>query len=64
MKIILSEIDHIFDCAGGRCCSIVIENQKVKSATLLYIKDHQITKEYKGLKQLKDHSDEILQMSW
>ena len=23
-----------------------------------------ITKEYKGLKQLKDHSDEILQMSW
>lgn len=43
---------------------VVIENQKVKSATLLYIKDHQITKEYKGLKQLKDHSDEILQMSW
>ena len=41
-----------------------IENQKVKSATLLYIKDHQITKEYKGLKQLKNHSDEILQMSW
>ena len=40
------------------------KNQKVKSATLLYIKDHQITKEYKGLKQLKDHSDEILQMSW
>ena len=29
---------------------VVIENQKVKSATLLYIKDHQITKEYKGLK--------------
>lgn len=29
MKIILSEIDHIFDCAGGRCCSIVIENQKL-----------------------------------
>ena len=43
---------------------VVIENQKVKSATLLYIKDHQITKEYKGLKQLKDHSNEILQMSW
>ena len=43
---------------------VVIENQKVKSATLLYIKDHQITKEYKGLKQLKDHSAEILQMSW
>ena len=43
---------------------VVIENQNVKSATLLYIKDHQITKEYKGLKQLKDHSDEILQMSW
>ena len=43
---------------------VVIENQKVKSATLLYIKYHQITKEYKGLKQLKDHSDEILQMSW
>ena len=29
MKIILSEIDHIFDCAGSRCCSIVIENQKL-----------------------------------
>ena len=29
MKIVLSEIDHIFDCAGGRCCSIVIENQKL-----------------------------------
>ena len=29
MKIILSEIDQIFDCTGGRCCSIVIENQKL-----------------------------------
>lgn len=41
-----------------------VENQKIKPATLLYIKNHQIIKEYKGLKQLKDHSDEILQMSW
>ena len=43
---------------------VSIENQKVKSTTLLYIKNHQIIKEYKGLKQLKDHSDEILQVSW
>lgn len=43
---------------------IIVENQKIKSATLLYIKNHQIIKEFKGLKQLKDHSDEILQMSW
>ena len=41
-----------------------IEKQKVKSTTLLYIKNHQIIKEYKGLKQLKEHQDEILQMSW
>lgn len=41
-----------------------VENQKIKPATLLYIKNHHIIKEYKGLKQLKDHSDEILQMSW
>lgn len=41
-----------------------VENQKIKPATLLYIKNHQIIKKYKGLKQLKDHSDEILQMSW
>lgn len=41
-----------------------VENQKIKPATLLYIKNHQIIKEYKGLKQLKGHSDEILQMSW
>ena len=43
---------------------VSIEKQKVKSTTLLYIKNHQIIKEYKGLRQLKEYQDEILQMSW
>lgn len=29
MRIILPEIDHVFECAGNKSCSIVIENQQV-----------------------------------
>ncbi|MDY3122500.1 type II-A CRISPR-associated protein Csn2 [Suipraeoptans intestinalis] len=29
MRIILPEIDRVFECAGDKSCSIVIENQKV-----------------------------------
>lgn len=27
MKVILPQIDYVFECDGDRCCSIVIENQ-------------------------------------
>ncbi len=29
MKIILPEIDYVFDCGQEKCCSIIVENQKL-----------------------------------
>jgi CRISPR type II-A-associated protein Csn2 len=29
MKIVLSDVDYVFDCGKDKCCSIVIENQRL-----------------------------------
>lgn len=52
--------------ATGNLYFVNIKDKKseFQPTTLLYIKNHQIIKEYKGLKELKNKRQEILEMNW